>query len=764
MQAIHGNFRPRLAKPGNPRGLRVRVACVWLWILPVLAGAWVQATAAAQSNVRAWSARGQVFVVWQIDASTPLTYDIYRSATPITTTADGTLAGRLFRPEWRGDRLRLVSSTATWRIPAPGGGSYQLAANEGLFVFTPHEAGISFFSVVRGGDNAVGSGNRTATAVPITFDPAGDPVTCHLQLSGVTSRGYPYRTYAMWADGRDDPNDARTDVPVLANAGKNGAPHVFTVFEPREGPPPAPSPATVCLHGGGDQGSHWSWAPESAHYANTGSVPVGGITVAMDDRIYFAVNGVVNEDRPTFWFGWHTGLDPVNNALPGNNALVVPYTMRRVMWTLDWLQARSPYAIDPDRVSIMGNSMGGVGTLLLSRWKPERFSAATSNVPVIDTPDTGQRLWGTVPQNLRTTETGPGGSVIRVNTFFDFNQRLSAPQRDFPLTRIYKGRCDESDAAWGVQVIGLFNDMTVSRWGTHFFWDHRDHTASDWTIDEAATPCPDIGEWVAPVRTERPIAASQARFRASQSFPGFFGDDQDTVASGRQPTPGNGSASDGDPWGTWCGYFDWDTGTIFDTPEGWGCTLFLVGKSATSVDNFPGDTATTSLTVRKPRKLMPASGATITWALRNDRSDAVLQTGAVAAESDGLVSVAGLLIPKDPQRVRLEFRVGTAPRPGDLDGDGWVDLKDVDRMQASPVDLDGDGVANAADVELLDRYVRRNSCPTDLDASGTVDAGDIAVLLLMFGQGGPADLDGDGSVSAGDVGLLLLTFGTCDQV
>ena len=94
-------------------------------------------TAYAQSNVRAWSASGQVFVVWQVDTTAPLTYDIYRSATPITAVSQGTLAGRVFEPEWSGARLKLASPNARWRIPAAKGGFYTLAANEGLFVFTP---------------------------------------------------------------------------------------------------------------------------------------------------------------------------------------------------------------------------------------------------------------------------------------------------------------------------------------------------------------------------------------------------------------------------------------------------------------------------------------------------------------------------------------------------------------------------------------------------------------------------------------------------
>jgi len=723
----------------------------------------LSATADAQTNVRAWSAAGQVFIVWRVDATAPLTYDVYRSTTPMTSTGQATLVGRALEPEWEGLRLKLVSQTATWRIPAAGGGTYQLAANEGLFVHTPRAGASEYFAIVRNGSTAISASNRTTGPVTVTHDPANAPVTCHLQVAGVTTRGYPFKTWAMWVDGRDDHADARPDFPVMANAAKHGAPHVFTVYEPTAGLPAGPYPATVCLHGGGPSGTHWSWAPESVHYANDDATPVGGITVGMDDRLFVTTNGTVNVDRPTNWFGWWPGMDPFGSNLPPGGAVVVPYTLRRLVWTIDWLQTRSPYSIDAQRTSVMGNSMGGAGTLLLSRFRPERFSAATSFVPQHYTPETGQRLFGTTAQNLATTETGPDGTPLRVNDFFDAKVRLSAQQRDCCLTRIFRGRRDDA-VEWGPLTIGLFNDMTAARWGTHLYWDNRDHTASDWTTDEPTSPGVDIGEWVSPVRTQRSGAPYQARFRADQSYPGFFGDDQQTGTPGRQPTLGNGSPDDGTPWGTWGGYFDWDTETIFDTAQGWACTMYLVGRSTTSVDNFPGTSATTSLTVRKPRRLVPAAGATISWTLRDDRTDAVLQSGTTAAEANGLVAITGLTIPKDPQRVRLELRVGAAARPGDLDSDGSVDEGDVSAMTASPVDLDGDGMAGAADVAMLERYVRRYSCPGDLDASGTVNGVDLGRLLAAWGtcaSACQADLNDDGVVDGTDLGTLLAGWGAC---
>jgi pimeloyl-ACP methyl ester carboxylesterase len=732
-------------------------------LFSILTAALAASPALAQSNVRAWSASGQVFVVWQTDTTVPLTYDIYRSTTPVTATSQATLAGRVFEPEWSGTRLKLASPNARWRIPSAKGGIYQLAANEGLFVFTPRAQSTEYFAVVRNGSTVVSGTNRTAAPITVVYDPANQPVGCHEQLSGTTQQGYPFRVYAMWPYGRDDPNDARPDMPVLANAAKHGAPHVFTVFEPKTGLPTAPFPAVVCLHGGGPSGSHWSWAPESIHYANDGATPVNGITVAMDDRLFVATNGTVNLDRPTNWFGWWPGMDPINTNVPPNSAIVVPYTLRRLMWTIDWLQTRSPYAIDADRTAVMGNSMGGAGTLLVSRFRPDRFSAATAFVPQHYTPETGQRLFGTTAQNLATTEIGPSGAPLRVNDFFDAAVRLSPQSRDYCLTRIFRGRRDEA-VEWGALTIQLFNEMSAGRWGTHLYWDNRDHTASDWTTDSPSIPGVDIGEWVSPVRTERSGAPYQSRYRASQSFPGFFNDDQDPASSGRQPTLGNGSPDDGTPWGTWCGYFDWDTQTIFDTTTGWSCTLFLVGQSAVSVDNFPGTTTTTSLTLRKPRRLVPAAGATIQWTLRDDLTDAVLQSGAVATETNGLVAVTGLVIPKDPQRVRLELSVPNTPRTGDFNGDGFLDEADIARITKTPADLDGDGLANQADVELLTRYVNRFPCAGDITGDRVVGGDDLAVLLSSWGLcpgDCTADLNDSGVVNGVDLAILLANWGGC---
>lgn len=619
------------------------------------------ARANSQTNVRAWNADGQVFVVWELDTQDVLTYNVFTSPEEVSSTSDATRRGLLFEPEWKGLRLKLANPAATWRIPDGNGGKYQLTPNEGLFVFTPHSENIlspNYFYVTKNTDTLLTSANSTPEPLQITYNPVADPVRCHLQLAGTTNQGFPYAVFAMWVDGRNNPNDARPDFPVMANTAKNGAPHVFAVFLPQGGAPPGPYPAVVCLHGGGPQGSYWSYAPNSIQYKNTGNVPVDGITIAFDDRLYLSTNGMLNNDRPSNWFGWHTQLNPLNafNAPP--NAIVVPYTLRRLMWTLDWLVDFPAYDINPDRMAVMGNSMGGTGTLLLSRWKPERFSAATAFVPPHYTPETGGRLFGTSATNLLTTETGPDGTPLRVNDFFDPATRISPLSRDFCLTRIYRGRCDDA-AEWGNQHLQLYNELNDSGLGAHLYWDNRDHTASDWTTDNPANNCPDIGQWVSPVMTERCSAAYQSRFSSNQSYPGFFNDDQQPSLPGRQPELGNGDAADGDAWGTWGGYYDWDVNSIVDSTHKWECTIFLAGQSAASVDNYPGDSASCDVTIRKPGLFLPEPGTELYWQLLSLPGNQVLQSGATQPDPSGVVSVNGLTLFKDPARTRLV--IGTQP-------------------------------------------------------------------------------------------------------
>jgi hypothetical protein len=424
-------------------------------------------------------------------------------------------------------------------------------------------------------------------------------------------------------------------------------------------------------------------------------------------------------------------LSATNAANAPINAVVAPYTLRRLMWTIDWLIAASPYNIDSTRVAVMGNSMGGTGTLLLSRWKPGRFSAATAFVPPHYTPETGARLFGNTQTNLITTEKGPGGITLRVNDFFNPGFRISPERRDYCLTRIYRGRCDEA-AEWGPQHIQLYNELNDKGLGVHLYWDNRDHTASDWTSDDPQTSCPDIGQWVSPVRTQKCAAAFQSRFRTNQSYPGFFNDDQNFLLSGRQPVLGNGDATDGTPWGTWSGYYEWDVNSLVDTSTRWACVLYLTGQSPVAVDNYPGDSAVCDVTVLKPALFTPSPGTSLQWRLIRISDNQVLQSGIIQTDPTGRVTVPGIRLFKNPVRCRLLIEYPST----DLDGDGFTAQNDCD---------DSNATVFPGAAELCDNL--------DNDCDGWTDED---VFISYFFQ----DTDGDGFGNADSALLLCMPLDT----
>ena len=250
----------------------------------LLLGLWLalmSSTAFAQTNVRAWYADGQVWIVWQSTPPTPETYAIYASPTIFNNTSNATLIGRLFQAEWLGLRLKINTqdSTATYRVPTATG-YYRLAQNEGLFAETVTQSDAKYYAVVKWGVSAVTSNNRVLVSSTYSLS---DPPTCHIQSVG-TNQGYPFTIYNMWIDGRDNDNDGRPGFPVMGNRHKNGTPHLFTVSEPQGGQPPGLVPATIFLHGGGTDGSARQSVPPRMPEINI--KPNGGLIISHEDKMF----------------------------------------------------------------------------------------------------------------------------------------------------------------------------------------------------------------------------------------------------------------------------------------------------------------------------------------------------------------------------------------------------------------------------------------------------------------------------------------------
>lgn len=600
----------------------------------------------AQTDVRAWHEDGQTFVVWQESPLPTVTYEIYRAASAVADTSLATFVGRVFKGEWEGERLKLGAASLEWKVPVDGmGGTYTLAADEGLFVHTPHAPADEFFFVVRHGDTACGPDNTSDLVVQT----AGETPTCHLQASA-TIDGHLTEVWAVFSDGSDDDSAALPGFPILASAAKHGAPHVFGISHPSGGVGAGSVPVTVTMHGG--DGNWTQMRPGAPAYDNIGLEMSEGLVLSHDDAVYGIETDPDGERLRTTWFGYIRDFDPFTAvpACPPDGSIAVPYTQRRIDWVTDWLVHRSPYAVDEHRISIIGYSSGSRGALVAARLYPERYSTVNSFCPGFEAFNV---LLGCPDQNLETSLLGPGGTPLHVDEIYLPGVRLSPTTRDIPLTRIYIGR-RENIVPWTPERVQGYVDANAAAWGMHLYWDERDHGTNDWSTEDTrpASPKPDVGQWVAPSRTERGSAEYQTRYRNDESYPGFFDDDQDLVAAGRQPDLGDGDPCVGDAWGTWSGYYDWDQATIVDDASTWACTLFLTGLSPVAVDNAPVADATASVTIRRPQAFDPAEGTVLSWE-SSDLTGALRQSGTTTAGPEGLVTVTGLAIPRDPDRVRL---------------------------------------------------------------------------------------------------------------
>src|SRR5262249_5682389 len=104
------------------------------------------------------------------------------------------------------------------------------------------------------------------------------------------------------------------------------------------------------------------------------------------------------------------GIDPDSPLLGGRAGRGAgggaPYSWEdasgRVLWTVDWVARH--YPVDPDRVALRGESMGGMGAIAIALAHPERFAAFHAYVPVFGTEQaTADHGWAMMRFNAYAT-------------------------------------------------------------------------------------------------------------------------------------------------------------------------------------------------------------------------------------------------------------------------------------------------------------------------------------------------------------------------
>lgn len=588
----------------------------------------------AQTNLRAWFADGQTWLVWEDEPEYPDRYLIYKSGGPIMDLGQAQLIGSIFSANAQGMRLKRFSDTLRWTIPNGSSGTYTLADNEGLFVYTPHSNEDVYFAVVRDDQGNLTESNRTGPVAQFL-----EPIQCHLQASG-SNQEFPYRVLAHWIEGSQDFDSGRADYPVMGNEHFNGTGRLFRIWDYPFESPPDKIPLNIFLHGGGGWYGAFS-RPNDFRFKTNQS---NSMVFCPDDGVIGRLNGILKSLK-TYWIGYRTDykpfLEPVDQPVP-NESLVVNYTMRRILWELDWLIDHE--SVDRHRVSLMGGSMGARGSNYLARAYPDRFAAYLSlSLGVVPQPN--DPLVGTIDQNLRTNLPGSPG-VLEI---MDLHTKISGTDTDSPFGKIVGGRNDKSLAGMNDDVVQAFHNVNDAAMGTHLYWDERGHVftqGSHWADSNRLT------------------AEALTNYRSDQSFPGFFNDDQDPTMEGRQPELIPGGLDEGEPWGTWGGYCWWDPASIVDTADFWKVNLGLMTQSDYAPD-VPGfEIATTDVALRKPQQFRNSAGRAFYWQLKRIPDGEILQKGFDQVGPDDSVIIRGLTVSKDLCELSIQWAFGEGSQGG----------------------------------------------------------------------------------------------------
>ncbi|MEO5959228.1 MAG: hypothetical protein ABIZ49_07590, partial [Opitutaceae bacterium] len=629
---------------------------------------------------------------------------IYRSDTPVTSTVQATKIGRLFEPEFGPshivDEFNIAYGPALaptgYLIPNGSGGTLRLTSGQGLFVATVRASGSHFYSVVPHGQTAIAASNRSS-AVSEIFSLA-QPPAYHLQATG-TNTGQPVQFHAVWLDGDDNLSAGRPDFPIMAHAARAGIPRIIMTVLPIGGlPAGGPHPAMLLSHGA--DGSAIHWLPDGELFKNSGAEGFPGVLVGVEDKVFRIEQGRVQGGN-TLWFGWVPSWDPFSQGtFPPDDAVVLNYTHRWLSWTLDSLLASPTLNLDSDRIGAAGYSRGSVGLLHFTRTNPERFSSVTLYCSPLEYFGDGPGHWwpqGHADQNLLTNQITRAGEPMRLKDAMRINPIPVSP-RELPFTRLLIGQREEyfffdTDHNYVPDLPTALRTADTNGIAPTLYWDLRKHGTDLWTYDSMVA---DLGTrgvaipgtwtsadfWAQSIANQprRDDAFYQARYRVRQSYPAFthfqnyadhgsFGTTtypnnqgtyftQITEYSGTvTPQDGFPPRTGGDDRGTWGGYHEWEPSTIVDTATKWEATLWLVNAAVqtnlAAVETSPFAQLTSDVAIRKPQAFKPAAGSSVTWRVTNAATGTLLQSGTATVAADGLITIPGVTVLRDPNKVKL---------------------------------------------------------------------------------------------------------------
>ena len=611
---------------------------------------------------------GQTFLTWTCPPGTGWVYRVYASPLPILRSNDlyhAVMVGVVVDSTWYDRRLStLLGTPCAYRIDSLAA---PLDPSQALFVRTIATNGYTCYAVTAqagpfsGEDMTIVPGGNSLTRPLIERVAAPAPVFQRV----LTNRSTQPLIYTLWTSDVETPAfPAMSNVPSIP-------------FDCAAIPAPASNGSLLInMHarsGNFLQGIYGTGMPNEA-------------VLSLDDPIN-------NSDMNSFWYGYHEGYDTqADDNTPPSEGTVHDYTLRRVIWTLVWMEQKFP--VDNTRVYAYGFSMGGIGSALLAMRRPDLIAgimtiAAKFDFSFLNDPNPANgfnpggglrqstdRLWGEVSTNLPASD---GGSIYqRLNDGW-----VAGTMRPVAVPPIiaFNGRNDVT-VGWA-EKIAFYHDMAAARQGSYFFWDTRDHLNNS---NAAWTPTQDV----------RYIY----RFRTNRSFPALSSCSVDN-------NPGDGSLASGDSVGCINGWVEWDT-TLVDRPDRWETRLWTRDLPQLQGWVSGPDSVTVDVTPRRLQQFVVVDGATYHYTVVRSSDGAVVQDGTLSPDESHLLTVPQARVYRGGTVVRLE-PVGALAVGGDVPGGAIrIALARNPIAPLTPVELrwPAAGPARVDQIDLSGRIVR----------------------------------------------------------
>jgi len=354
------------------------------------------------------------------------------------------------------------------------------------------------------------------------------------------------------------------------------------VMLPKDGPRPA-APLYVVLHSAGHALQSCLDCLKTPHNHDIYTPPADFYALYVDCA----------KNRKTDWW-W--GQD-----VPG---LAETPVEKRIVSTVKWTIEK--YGIDPNRVYLCGNSMGGSGTLGIGLRHGDIFAAIKANVPA-----------GVIHCSNRMGFSGAPTNAAEKAAFDKAVAALPEP----PVLVDYSAPND----GWSKGHETLYADLAKRRYAVLGFWGDYGHANKDPEIAKFNDIIHDFA-WTNMVRNAAYPVFTDASCDSKIDF--VFG-------AGATKNPGQVN-----------GYFRWRN--VADTSDAVSLELRIVTADELKSKFFtPPASATTRVAIRRPQNFKVKPGDRVAWTFGDEK-------GLATIGADGLLDLGRLTLTAEPKTLTVE--------------------------------------------------------------------------------------------------------------